>query len=69
VKLAVAGVAYCLIPKLQIQDELESGALIELTPSILLSHQIYWHHWQLESGVLSEVSDAIIGHARQFLPQ
>ncbi|GMQ47711.1 LysR family transcriptional regulator ArgP [Vibrio sp. 10N] len=69
VKLAVAGVAYCLIPKLQIQDELESGALIELTPNILLSHQIYWHHWQLESGVLSEVSDAIIGHARQFLPQ
>ncbi len=69
VKLAVAGVAYCLIPKLQIQDELESGALIELTPNILLSHQIYWHHWQLESGVLSEVSDAIISHARQFLPQ
>ncbi|WP_353497163.1 LysR family transcriptional regulator ArgP [Vibrio chaetopteri] len=69
VKLAVSGVAYCLIPKLQIQDELESGALIELTPNILLSHQIYWHHWQLESGVLSEVSDAIIGHARQFLPQ
>jgi LysR family transcriptional regulator (chromosome initiation inhibitor) len=69
VKLAVAGVAYCLIPKLQIQEELESGALIELTPNILLSHQIYWHHWQLESGVLSEVSDAIIGHARQFLPQ
>ncbi|ASI89817.1 MULTISPECIES: LysR family transcriptional regulator ArgP [Vibrio] len=69
VKLAVAGVAYCLIPKLQIQDELASGALIELTPNILLSHQIYWHHWQLESGVLGEVSDAIISHARQYLPQ
>ncbi|GAL27906.1 hypothetical protein JCM19239_7967 [Vibrio variabilis] len=37
-----------------------------IDPNILLSHQIYWHHWQLESGVLSEVSDAIIGHARQF---
>ncbi|MFC5076496.1 Chromosome initiation inhibitor [Vibrio thalassae] len=69
VKLAVAGVAYCLIPKLQIQDELASGELIELTPNILLSHQIYWHHWQLESGVLGEVSDAIIRHARQYLPQ
>lgn len=69
VKLALSGVAYCLIPKLQIQDELARGELVELTPNIVLSHHIYWHHWQLESGVLAEVSEAIITHAQQYLPQ
>ncbi|CAH0524634.1 LysR family transcriptional regulator ArgP [Vibrio hippocampi] len=69
VKLALSGVAYCLIPKLQIQDELERGELVEITPKIVLSHHMYWHHWQLESGVLSEVSEAITGYARQYLPQ
>ncbi|MGF1775279.1 LysR family transcriptional regulator ArgP [Vibrio nomapromontoriensis] len=69
VKLAVAGVAYCLIPRLQIEDELACGALVELTPNIELSHRIYWHHWQLESGVLGELSDAITHYAHAYLPQ
>ena len=49
-RLALSGVAYCLIPRLQIIEELESGALIDITPGFLLSYRIYWHHWQLESG-------------------
>jgi LysR family transcriptional regulator (chromosome initiation inhibitor) len=69
VKLALSGVAYCLIPRLQIEDELAKGRLIEITPNIQLSHRIYWHHWQLESGVLGDVSKAIIEYAREFLPQ
>ncbi|MCJ2378970.1 LysR family transcriptional regulator ArgP [Vibrio sp. ZSDZ34] len=69
VKLALSGVAYCLIPRLQIEEELAEGRLIEITPTILLSHRIYWHHWQLESGVLGDVSKAIIEYAREFLPQ
>ncbi len=69
VKLALSGVAYCLIPRLQIEEELAEGRLIEITPTILISRRIYWHHWQLESGVLGDVSKAIIEYAREFLPQ
>jgi LysR family transcriptional regulator (chromosome initiation inhibitor) len=68
-KMALAGMAYCLIPRLQISNELDNGSLIDITPGFLMSYRIYWHHWQLESGVLGEVSDAIISHARQYLPQ
>lgn len=32
VRLALSGVAYCLIPRLQIIEELESGSLIDITP-------------------------------------
>ncbi|MBB1462929.1 LysR family transcriptional regulator ArgP [Vibrio sp. SG41-7] len=69
VRLALSGVAYCLIPRLQIIEELESGALIDITPGFLLSYRIYWHHWQLESGVLKEISQAILNYAHNHLPQ
>ncbi|WP_438472072.1 LysR family transcriptional regulator ArgP [Vibrio alginolyticus] len=68
-KVALAGVAYCLIPRLQITDELDSGVLVDVTPGFLMSHRIYWHHWQLETGVLQEISHAIVGYAQQHLPQ
>ncbi|MGF1754171.1 LysR family transcriptional regulator ArgP [Vibrio makurazakiensis] len=69
VKLARSGVAYCLIPRLQIVDELSSGVLIDITPGFLLSYRIYWHHWQLESGILKDLSQAILSFARNNLPQ
>ena len=69
VRLALSGVAYCLIPRLQIIDELESGVLIDITPGFLLSYRIYWHHWQLESGVLKEISQAILSYTHNHLPQ
>lgn len=68
VKLALTGVAYCLIPKLQIEEELASGLLVDITPGFFLSHRIYWHHWQLETGILKAISDAIITHSRAILP-
>ena len=68
VKLALSGVAYCLIPKLQIEEELALGRLVNITPDFILSHRIYWHHWQLESGLLKSLSETIIQHARAILP-
>ena len=69
VRLALSGVGYCLIPRLHISEELESGALIDITPGFLLSYRIYWHHWQLESGVLKEISQAILSYTHNHLPQ
>ncbi|OXX24863.1 LysR family transcriptional regulator ArgP [Vibrio sp. V08_P9A1T1] len=69
VKLALSGAAYCLIPRLQIAQELEIGTLIDITPGFILTNRIYWHHWQLETGILQEISQAIIQYARQVLPQ
>ncbi|GAA5648435.1 LysR family transcriptional regulator ArgP [Vibrio proteolyticus] len=69
VKLALSGAAYCLIPKLQILDELQSGALVDLIPGFLIPYRIYWHHWQLETGILQTISEAITGYAAQILPR
>ncbi|OAN12558.1 transcriptional regulator ArgP [Photobacterium jeanii] len=69
VKMATEGVAYCLIPRVQIIDELASGELVNLTPDITLIRRMYWHHWALESGVLAELSSQLVNHAQQVLPQ
>lgn len=69
VKLTRLGVAYALIPRIQISQEIESGELINLLPKASILNPLYWHHWQLESGVLKQLSNAIIEHAKVALPQ
>lgn len=69
VRVAVEGIAYCLIPRVQIQEELASGQLVNLIPEVFLTRRMYWHHWALESGVLSELSQLLISHAQDVLPQ
>ncbi|RWX53288.1 LysR family transcriptional regulator ArgP [Photobacterium chitinilyticum] len=69
VRMAVEGIAYCLIPRVQIQSELDSGLLVNVTPEIFLTRRMYWHHWVLESGVLAELSQKLTTYARNVLPQ
>ncbi len=69
VNLTTLGVAYSLIPKLQISDELKEGGLVNIVPELSISNPLYWHHWQLESGVLKQLSNAIIQYAKEKLPQ
>lgn len=69
VNLALLGGAYCLIPKLQISQELEQGRLVDLIPGFMLSFKIYWHHWQLESGLLKQVTQAIVDYSGDNLPK
>ncbi|MCL9783996.1 LysR family transcriptional regulator ArgP [Vibrio sp. S4M6] len=64
VKLALTDIAYCLIPRIQIEEQLREGRLINITPEFTLPQKLYWHHWQLESGVLNEITQAVIRHAR-----
>ena len=67
VGFAKQGLAYCLISKLQIQDELSSGKLIDLMPENIIIRTLYWHHWVLLKGVFKQLSLAIISRAQQAL--
>ncbi|KJY83549.1 chromosome replication initiation inhibitor protein [Vibrio galatheae] len=69
VNLALMGCAYCLIPKLQIEQELAAGQLVDLMPGFFMSFRIYWHHWQLETGLLQEVTQAITSYTADLLPK
>ncbi len=64
VGFAKQGLAYCLIPKLQIQAELHAGELIDLMPESPLTRTLYWHHWVLLKGVFKAFSKAIVSRAQ-----
>ncbi|PWI34640.1 ArgP/LysG family DNA-binding transcriptional regulator [Vibrio albus] len=67
VKAALAGFGYCMIPEIQIREELDNGQLIDITPGLCVDQQLYWHHWQLESGVLKDLSSSVIHYAHEHL--
>jgi LysR family transcriptional regulator (chromosome initiation inhibitor) len=44
VRLACAGFGWGLVPELQVEQELVSGALVEILPERPLDVPLYWHH-------------------------
>ncbi|MFP2768608.1 LysR family transcriptional regulator ArgP [Oceanisphaera sp. KMM 10153] len=68
VAIARSGAAYCLIPRLMIEEDLMSGRLIELHPQGRLTEPLYWHRWLLERGIHKDLSHRLIAYARQVLP-
>ncbi len=67
VNFAKQGLAYCLIPKLQIQQELTTGQLINLLPNKSLTRTLYWHRWVLLKGAFKQLSDAILIEGKRAL--
>lgn len=69
VAMAEAGVAYCLIPRMQIARQLASGQLIELLPETGVARTLYWQRWILERGLYRQISQQVIQTARLQLRQ
>jgi LysR family transcriptional regulator (chromosome initiation inhibitor) len=67
VELVKQGVAYCLLPKLQIEEELSSGQLINLCPDKELVETLFWHSWVLVKGVNKKISEQIVYFGREKL--
>jgi LysR family transcriptional regulator (chromosome initiation inhibitor) len=67
VEMAKQGVAYTLISKLQIVDELQSGELINIMPDKSLVEVLYWHCWVMVRGIYKTVSQQIVKGAREVL--
>ena len=69
VDLAKKGVAYALVPEMQIKQELVNGELVNLLPKTKLISHLYWHSWILAKGVFKQASSLIIDFAKRHLPQ
>ena len=67
VELAKQGVAYSLLPELQIKSELKSGELVILCPNNILVKTLYWHSWVLVKGINKKISQEIIKVGRELL--
>lgn len=69
VTMAKLGLAYCIIPSLQITSELNSGELVNLLPETPLKERLYWQRWVLEKGIYKQISQHIRETAHRLLIQ
>ena len=69
VTMALAGLAYALIPTTQADEHLASGALINLAPDKHLKMPLYWHSWALERGVQKLITKTIGDYGRSHFNQ
>ena len=56
-----------VLPELLVQPALQAGDLVDVAPGHALAIALYWHCWNLESRVLSRVSQALLNKAQQLL--
>ncbi|HEH9428210.1 TPA: LysR family transcriptional regulator ArgP [Aeromonas sobria] len=68
VAMAEQGLAYCLIPELQIREQLAAATLVNLSPPHRLTECLYWHRWVLEKGLHKQLSQRLIDQGRAQLP-
>jgi LysR family transcriptional regulator, chromosome initiation inhibitor len=68
-KATLAGLGFGLLPELQMQSQLESGELVDLSPGYALDTVLYWHYWQSESPLLYQLRQNVLQVAKRFLYQ
>lgn len=69
VQLACQGSTCCMLPHLQIEKQLATGDLVDLTPGLFQRQTLYWHRFAPEGKLMQQVSRALIAHAREKLRQ
>lgn len=64
---ALAGWGAAVLPRLRVQNQLESGALVNVAPAHSLPVDLYWHCWNLDSPVIDRLTAALSAAARRVL--
>jgi LysR family transcriptional regulator (chromosome initiation inhibitor) len=67
VAASLAGMGWGMHPQALIAPQLTSGALVELVPGTPLDVPLYWQHARAASGLLDELSEAVMAAARLAL--
>lgn len=63
------GLGYGMLPLEQCAAMLESGALVDLTPSLHVDVPLYWHAWRIQPTRLERMGIALVKAAREVLLQ
>lgn len=61
------GMGWGLLPEADIVDDLDRGDLVELVPGRRTEVPLYWQHWRLGSGLVDDLTEAVVGAARSWM--
>lgn len=69
VEAAHRGMAYTLVPELQVKTQLADGSLTQIASPYCLELRLYWLTWGLQVQIVQNISQEILRYAHQILPQ
>ncbi|GAA5179547.1 LysR family transcriptional regulator ArgP [Niveibacterium umoris] len=64
---ALLGYGYGLLPRVQCQQALAAGQLVDLTPQTPMVVPLYWNTWQLDSEIVGSLTAALVAGAAAAL--
>jgi LysR family transcriptional regulator (chromosome initiation inhibitor) len=64
---SLAGIGWGMNPASLVREHLRSGALVELVPGRTLAVPLYWQHTRLQVPMLSRLTEAVVGAAKDAL--
>jgi len=67
VRAVLAGWGLSVVPELLVRELVAQGRLANVAPQVAVPVQLYWHCWNLQSGVLDQLSAALEGAAAAAL--
>jgi LysR family transcriptional regulator (chromosome initiation inhibitor) len=67
VRAVLAGWGVSVVPELLTRGLLAQGELVDVAPQVRVPVQLYWHCWNLESGVLNQLTTALTAAAGRAL--
>jgi LysR family transcriptional regulator (chromosome initiation inhibitor) len=67
VRLISAGLGWGLVPELQVEPALASGALQEILPGRPLDVPLYWHHWRNGGELMATLTHHLQQAAKTWL--
>ena len=59
VRAVEAGWGVGVLPELLVRDRLSRGRLVDVAPGTMLSIDLYWHCWNLDSNLLQQLTVAL----------
>ncbi len=63
------GLAYGMLPDQQSTPLVRTGRMLDLSPDCHVSVELYWHCWNLKSGLLAKLRQHLIHNAKKLLEQ
>lgn len=61
------GMGWGMLPERDAADDIARGQLVEVVPGRHTDVPLFWQHWRLESGVMGDLTAAVVSAARDWL--
>ncbi len=61
------GMGWGMVVEAHVRDELASGELVEIVPGRHTDVPLYWQRWRLASPVMTDLTTAVVGAAKEWL--